>query len=68
MSLDKAIKHGKEKRKPYYRSQRFDKTCRCNGGCPYCFDNRFHYKKIADEKLQQELDELQYEEEEDEND
>lgn len=42
MSLDKAIKHGKEKRKPYYKSGRFDKTCRSHGGCPYCYGNKMH--------------------------
>ena len=28
MSLDKAIKHGKEKRKPYRGAKAVDKTCR----------------------------------------
>lgn len=23
-------------------TRRFDWSCRCNGGCPYCYDNRFH--------------------------
>lgn len=45
MSLDKAIEHGKEKRKPYYRSGRFDPTCRPHGGCPYCRRNRKHKHK-----------------------
>lgn len=45
MSLDKAIEHGKEKRKPYYRSGQFDPTCRPNGGCPYCKNNRMHKHK-----------------------
>jgi hypothetical protein len=40
--LDKAIKSGKEHRKPYRGSERFDKSCRCNGGCPYCRSNRLH--------------------------
>ena len=40
--LDKAIKSGKEHRKPYRKSQRFDKTCRCHGSCPYCRSNRLH--------------------------
>ena len=33
--LDKAIKSGKEKRKPYYGSKRHDRTCRPHGSCPY---------------------------------
>ena len=40
MSLDKAITHGKEKRKPYRGSKRFDRTCRNHGSCPYCRGNR----------------------------
>jgi DNA repair photolyase len=42
MSLDKAIEHGKEYRKPYYRSGKYDLTCRPHGGCPYCYHNRMH--------------------------
>lgn len=45
MSLDKAIRHGKERRKPYYRSQRFDRTCRNHGSCPYCAMGRMHKHK-----------------------
>jgi hypothetical protein len=40
MSLDKAIKHGKEKRKPYRGSKAFDRGCRNHGICSYCRDNR----------------------------
>ena len=42
MSLDKAIKYGKEKRKPYKGSKIFDKSCRNHGGCPWCEENRKH--------------------------
>jgi hypothetical protein len=42
MSLDKAIESGKEKRKPYYKSGKFDTSCRAGGSCPYCKRNRFH--------------------------
>ena len=44
--LDKAIEHGKEKRKPYRRSKRFDRSCRNNGGCPYCEEGRTHNDKV----------------------
>lgn len=47
MSLDKAIEHGKEKRKKYYKSGRFDLTCRPHGSCPYCFRNR-HIQSIRE--------------------
>lgn len=48
MSLNKAIKHGKEHRKKYYGSGRFDKTCRPHGGCPYCERGRLHKHKRKD--------------------
>lgn len=38
--LDKAIEHGKEKRKPYRHSARFDRSCRNHGGCAWCEGNR----------------------------
>ena len=42
MSLDKAIKSGREKRKPYYsKPERLDRSCR-HGSCPSCEANRTH--------------------------
>lgn len=46
--LDKAIQHGKEKRKPYYHSGRFDRSCRPHGGCPWCERNREHATKVRE--------------------
>ena len=44
--LDKAIKYMKEKRQKYFGSKAIDRTCRNNGSCPYCRDNRLHkYKR-----------------------
>lgn len=40
MTLDKAIKSGKEKRKKYRGSKAFDRSCRNHGDCPACFSNR----------------------------
>jgi len=40
--MDKSILHGKEHRKPYYRSKAFDTTCRNHGSCPHCKNNRLH--------------------------
>lgn len=51
MSLDKAIKHGKEHRKPYTGSKSIDKTCRNHGGCPWCEENRKH--KMRDKHPQE---------------
>ncbi len=64
MSLEKAIKHKKEKRKPYYDSRRFDRTCRCNGSCGYCRGNRLYsyHRNVA--KCNQEIDEWMYDEDE----
>jgi hypothetical protein len=46
MSLDKAIEHGKEKRKPYKGSKRFDRSCRNHGNCGYCKNDRtFEHKR-----------------------
>lgn len=42
MSLDKAIEHGKERRKPYRGSKAIDPTCRNHGSCPVCEENRKH--------------------------
>ncbi len=46
MSLDKAIQHGKEHRKPYHGSKAIDCTCRNHGSCIWCKENRLHkFKK-----------------------
>lgn len=45
MSMNKAIKYGKEHRKPYYGSKAIDRTCRNHGGCTWCEENRM-YKNI----------------------
>lgn len=49
MSLDKAIEHGKEKRKPYRGSKAIDRTCCNHGTCEWCRDNRMisTKKKLA---------------------
>lgn len=48
MSLDKAIEHGKERRKPYRGSKAIDGTCRNHGSCEWCVENRKH--KFRDRK------------------
>ena len=33
-------------KKPYTKSKRFAKSCRCHGGCGYCLNNRmYQYNK-----------------------
>ena len=44
MSLDKAIKHGKEHRKQYRGAKAVDLTCRNHGSCPWC-QGKIKYKK-----------------------
>ena len=55
MALDKAIKSGKEKRKPYYDSKRFDSSCRNHGRCGYCEGNRTY--AVTKSKMISEYDE-----------
>ena len=64
MSLDKAIQHGKEKRKPYYRSGKFDPTCRPNGGCTYCENGRQHKHRKKMCNCEEQIKELSLEEKE----
>ena len=58
MSLDKAIKHGKEKRKEYRGSKRFDRSCRNHGRCSYCEDNRQHSDNKRAWSINEQLDEF----------
>lgn len=47
MSLNKAIQHGKEKRKPYSGAKAVDSSCRNHGGEDYALNDRVHkYRKI----------------------
>lgn len=46
MSLNKAIEHHKEHRKPYRGGKSVDKQCRNHGGCEWCLKNRIYkYEK-----------------------
>lgn len=58
MSLDKAIKHGKEKRKPYKNSKAFDYSCRNHGSCGYCECNRTHFDKKKRKASEADLEEF----------
>lgn len=42
MSMEKAILHGKEKRRPYRGSKAVDRACRNHGACDVCRENRLH--------------------------
>lgn len=45
MSLDKAIEHRKEHRRPYKGAKAVDRTCRNHGSCDWCMSNRLHSSK-----------------------
>lgn len=46
MSLDQAIKHGKEKRKQYHGAKACDAWCRNHGYCWICRKNRLHKRMV----------------------
>lgn len=56
MSLDKAITHKKEYRKPYRGAKAVDHTCRNHGSCEYCKSNRLHkyerQKPVEEDEVQ----------------
>ncbi len=53
MSLDKAIAHGKEKRKPYYRrAKQMSHSCRNHGSCTRCM----HDRTIAQRRIQEQAE------------
>jgi hypothetical protein len=52
MSLDKAVKHNKEKRAPFRKSKAFDRTCRNHGSCPYCEGNRTIQAQKEQERIE----------------
>lgn len=51
MALDKRIKQGREKRKPYRKSKAISRTCRNHGSCPYCRGNRLVGNRRLAEKI-----------------
>ena len=57
MSLDKAIKHKKEKRKPYRRGKAVDPSCRNNKGCPWCEGNRTYTNRKREDAAEQKIKE-----------
>lgn len=59
MSLNKAIEHGKEKRKKYRGSKAIDCTCRNHGSCDWCRENREHKNTKRKESTDNQLKEYQ---------
>lgn len=48
MSLDKAIEHQKERRKPYRGAKSCDSSCRNHGSCDYCRNARLFSRTKAE--------------------
>ena len=55
MSYNKAIEHGKVKRKPYKGAKAVDKTCRNHGDCEFCKGNRLYQRRKVEEAGNQAL-------------
>ena len=45
----------KTRRRPYTKSKRFDKTCRCHGSCAYCRGNRTYSDRKRRKAAEQEI-------------
>lgn len=57
MALDKAIKHGKEHRKPYMDIR--PRSCRNHGDCPFCLSNRIHkFRDKHPQTMDEAIDEM----------
>ena len=59
MSLNKAIAHGKEKRKPYTGNKAVARSCRNHGGCGVCEGNRLYQTKKEMERMEEQKDDYQ---------
>ena len=59
MGLEKAIEHGKEKRKPYKGAKAVACSCRNHGACEWCRGNRTHNTDKKMEKAKAEMKEVQ---------
>lgn len=63
MSLDKAIEHGKERRKQYGKengtyAKSIDSTCRNHGSCSYCRSNRMIKNRKREQSSESKLEDV----------
>lgn len=56
MSLDKAIKYGKEKKKPYRGAKALDSWCRNHGNCSWCKEGRLHKNKKREKSILEQME------------
>lgn len=59
MSLDKAIQHGKERRKEYRGAKAIDATCRNHGSDEWSVEDRKHKHRKRKERYQSMLKEYE---------
>lgn len=59
MSLDKAISHNKERRRPYIGAKAIDCSCRNHGSCDWCRGNREYASRKKAEGANDRLKEYQ---------
>jgi len=55
MSFDKHYPNRKDHRHPYRGAKRYDRSCRPNGSCDYCRNNRLHADRRQRAKANDEL-------------
>ncbi len=60
MSFDKVYPNRKDRREQYRGSKRFDRACRCHGGCKYCERNRLYRANRVNLASLRDLDEDPY--------
>ena len=58
MGYEKAIAHGKERRKPYRGAKSVDSSCRNHGGCSWCTNNRLFQRRKTEEAAKDEIKEM----------
>ena len=61
MSLYNNYPNRKDKRKKYYKSQAFDRSCRPGGDCSWCEKNRTYSNQKREQLAQELLEEFEHE-------
>ena len=55
MGFERAIEHGKTRRKPYHGGKAVDASCRNHGDCPWCQGNRMHHHAVREDSANEQL-------------
>lgn len=42
-------------KQPYRKARVFDSSCRCHGGCPWCYGNRMKQARMSAERAEYDL-------------